>query len=608
LAELGELCLWASLPLVVLAAAMSIAAGVTGRGDAATLGGRAMVSAAGLLLVSLIGLGHALVNVKLQYAFVAAYSGFQVPWYWRLAALWSVPAGAVLVLTLLVTLAGVVSSRLGRSRFDAARTGALAVLAIIGATTVIASSQPFLLLEVPAQFGTGLPSAARDLAWQIEVAAIDTAIACGAFAMAGIIGEQVTDALDLRGTGHAAMTAAAGLLTLAIFAAAWRVYGASGRLLDVASFSWIAVYLPVWLLAFAYLHAPGGPAVPMWAEKWTRTLGVAFFPAAVGAGAATVAGMGEVPQATLWAGGLAVGILSGAVSGMAHQPARAESLKRVPGFGVWAFQAGTGLLLAAGLVCAWGLTKAPAWSTIAWPLVFLGLAATAAWSVARPAGTWKRIWPAAVLLFAIAAGGAYVATGARYPEVGLATGLAAAAGVGFLADVVRLRRVGRTTDPVGTQRSRRRWSSAVAHLGIATLVIGLSAGTMAEVRTQTMSPGDSIRARSGLSGEVTVTYLGLSRYQVGALDKRVASFSLFDGRDREMKTAAITQDLASRRQSRTGVLKRGLFNDVSVGIAGVSGADDDIVANVASRPLTSLVWLGGLLILVSVGLRRKVIA
>jgi len=596
---------------------MSIAGAVTGRGDLAALGGRAIESAAALLLVSVAGLGSAVVTVQLKYAFVSAYSGFQEPWYWRLAALWSGPAAGVLVLTLLVAVAGAVSSRLGRSRFVAARTGALAVLALIGTLTVVARVQPFALSDTPAQIGAGLPLATKAIAWQVEVLATYLAIACGAFAFACVVSEQLTESRDVQQSGRVALTAATGTLTIAIIAAAWRAYGDSGRLLDVTSISFIAVHLPAWLLAFAYLHAPGGLAVPAWADKWSRTLAVAFFPAAVGDGAALLAGMGDVPLATFWAGGFAVGIVSGALGGMTSRPSQVEQLRRVPGFGAWAFQAGLLLLIAAGLAAVWGLIKGPIWANITWPVVLLGLAAAAAWASARPAGAWKRVWPVSVGLSAMGTIGAYVATGSRYPEVALAAGLAIAVLVGFVADLMRLREVhgsfkeansGSSYDRVGARRSWRRWSSALAHLGAATLVLGLSAEAMTEVHTQPMNPGDTVSARSGIAGAVTVTYLGLSRYQVDALDKRVASFTLSDGDDREMKTAAMTYDLSTRRQSRTPALKRGLLNDIVVGITGRSGSEEGIVCSVASRPLASLVWLGGLLIFASVVLRRRMIA
>lgn len=598
------------MPLVVLAATMSIAGAVTGRGDLAALGGRAMESAAALLLISVIGLGYAVVTVQLKYAFVSAYSGFQEPWYWRLAALWSGPAAGVLVLTLLVAVAGAVSSRLGRSRFVAARTGALAVLALIGALTVVARAQPFALSDAPAQIGAGLPLATKAIAWQVEVVATYLAIACGAFAIACVIGEQFTESRDVQQSGRVALTTATGLLTIAIFAAAWRAYGDSGRLLDVTSISFIAVHLPAWLLAFACLHAPGGLAVPAWADKWSRTLTVAFFPAAVGDGAALLAGMGNVPLSTFWAGGFAVGIIAGALGGMTSRPSQVEQLRRVPGFGAWAYQAGLLLLIAAGLAAVWGLIKGPLWANITMPVVFLGLAAAAAWASARPAGAWRRVWPVSVGLSAITTIGVYVATGSRYPEVALATGLAVAVLSGFVADMVRLREAnsGSSDSWVGARRSWRRWSSALAHLGAATLVLGLSAEAMTEVHTQPMNPGDAVSARSGIAGAVTVTYLGLSRYQVDELDRRVASFSLSDGGDREMKTAAMTYDLATRRQFRTPALKRGLLNDIVVGITGWSGSEEGIVCSVASRPLASLVWLGGLLIFASVVVRRRMIA
>ena len=603
MAELGELCLWAALPLMVLTAAASLGAGWTGRGDLAALGGRAASSSAVLLLISLAGFGYALVTVRLQYVYVAAFSGFQDPWYWRLAALWSGPTAGVLVFTVLVAVAAVASSRLGRSRLDSARTGALAVLSLMGLLTTLARARPFALSIAPAQMGSGLPLTMKSVPWQLEVWAIYGAVACGAFAFADVLAEQLSETKSGRRFRRLAVTLAASSLTVAVLSATWRAYGDSGRLLDITGLSFVAVHVPAWLLALSCLHAPSTLASPAWAARWDRTLAVALFPAAIGAGAALLTGMGDVPPATLWAAGFAAGIISGALSSRTVREGGVEELRSVPGFGAWAFRGGLLLLIFAGLTTVWGLLRGPIWKNAAWPVVMLALAAVAAWASSRPAGRWKKVWPASVLLAVSGAVAAYAVSGWRQPAVAVTAGLVLAILVGFVSDLLRLRaaqRSGAVQQPVARGRASRRWSSALGHLGVAVLVLGLSAEALTEVETVPLDPGDSFTAPSGPASEIQVTYLGLSRYQIGELDKRVASFSLSSAGRSELATAAMTYDMATRRQFRTPAVERGVLADVIIGISGRTGSEEGIMCRVASRPLASLVWIGGLLVLASI--------
>ncbi len=615
MAEFGELCLWAALPLAALAAAGSIGGALSGRGELAAMGGRAVEAVALLTLVSVAGLASALITVRLSYVYVASYSGFQLEWPWRLAALWTGPAGAALTLTFLIALTGALSYRLGRSRQTAARTGALAVLAVMGLLTAIARARPFFQSDVPAAMGAGLPLSVRELAWQVEVASVLLAIACASFVFAGIVGAQLTESLDGQRAERVAMTVAVGLVTVAITASTWRVYSSSGRLLDITGLSSVVVHAPAWLLAFAYLHAPGGRAVPAWASRWRRILGVAFFPAVLGGGAALLAGLGNVPPAVLWAGGFAVGVLSGAMTGMTRQRLGSEELRGLPGFGPWAFQGGLLTFAFAGLLAVWGLAKGAFWGQIVWPIVLLGLTASAVWAVARPAGRWRRVWLAAGVSGLAVGGGAYALSGRTSPEFVIAAALAAATIVGLAADGVRLRAVRRAAradwsdDSVAAVlkvRSARRRAAAFSHLAVALIVVGLAAGFLTRVESQPLSPGGTLALPGEGAAAVKVTYLGLSRYQSGDIDRRVASFSLYQAqRAPELVTAVMSFDMAERRQYRRPALIRGPLSDVILEVAGFSASTEGIVCRLARRPLASLVWLGGLLLLVAVTLRGR---
>ena len=84
MADLGELSLLAAIPLSFLSALSAIYGAWTTRRDLAEMGGRAASATAVLLLIAAAGLGHALIEVQLRYAYVVGFSDFGVDWTWRL--------------------------------------------------------------------------------------------------------------------------------------------------------------------------------------------------------------------------------------------------------------------------------------------------------------------------------------------------------------------------------------------------------------------------------------------------------------------------------------------------------------------------------------------
>jgi hypothetical protein len=501
------------------------------------------------------------------------------------------------VLSFLLMVSAAASYRLGGTRQGSARTGALAALGLIGLLMVVVRARTFAALEIPAPMGEGLAVGARSLSWQLEVWSVYLAVACAAFAFAGVVGAQLAETPGTRIDEREAVRLAAGLLTVAVLAAVWRDYETSGSLLGISALSSVGLLTPAWLLAFAHLHAPGGEAVPAWAIRWRRVLGVALFPAVLGAGAALLAGVSAPPQPVLWVGGLAVGILSGAMAGIGWRRRGSEELKEVPGFGPWAV-AGGGLALGiAGLIAAWGLFGGTGLTNVASACLLFGVGAAAAWSVARPAGRFKRVWPVAVGVALAAAVAGYAASGWAAPAFALAAGLAAATVVGLFADLFRMssaRQAG------GLEaRAHRRLASTLGHAGLAFIALGLGAGALTQWETQSLEPGDSLSLGAGANG-VRVTYLGLSRYQIGGFDRRVASFTLYRGDSApRLVTAAINTDLKSQTPSQVPALQRGIVSDIIVGIAGFR-SDEAIMCRLAARPLSGLVWLGGILLLASI--------
>jgi cytochrome c-type biogenesis protein CcmF len=611
-AELGELCLWAAGPLAALAAASSIAAGWTRRGNLAVLGGRAADATAMLLLVASAGLGYALVAVQLKYTYVAAHSGFQEAPYWRLAALWSAPAGGALLITFLVAALASLSHRLERTRRSAARTGTLAALVLLG-LLVLARARPFALLAVPAVEGQGLPLEVEDVTWQLQAWATYLAVACAAFVFAGSLGGQLVESSGEERRERGAVTLGAGLLTTALLAALWRDYTVEGRLLGAGGLMSVALHAPAWALAISYLHAPGGAAAPAWAVRWHRILGVAVFPAAIGAAASLLARPGAELTAPPWAAGFAVGVVSGALAGFAPARRIAEVPQPVPGHGPFALLGGLITLGVAGVVSLWGLLSGSFWQHLTWPIAFISLAGIAAWSVGRPAGTWKRAWPAAAVIAGTGVVAAYGLSGWREPEFAVAGGLAAAVLAGFAFDMIRLRAARRAlavddpgpAAPVFRGRARRRRASALAHLGLALIVLGTSAGALNRAAAGRIEPGESLSLPDRSGEGISVTYLGLSRYRVDDLERMVASFRLDRGdAPPQIVTAALTYDFTGRRQIRTPALQRGIVRDVIIQFSS-RRQSEAIDCRLSIRFLVSLVWLGGVLMLLSFAVRGR---
>jgi cytochrome c biogenesis factor len=266
----------------------------------------------------------------------------------------------------------------------------------------------------------------------------------------------------------------------------------------------------------------------------------------------------------------------------------------------------------AAIVAVWGLIKGAFLKQLAWPLALLAVAAAVAWSVSRPGGGWKRPWMVAAGLALVTLSAVFATVGRQAPGFAIAVGLSGAMVIGLAVDVVRLRAARGyppDRDPdrriqEGTilhARAGRRRSSALAHLGIALIAAGISAEALTSVDTRPLSPGDTVTVAARLGSQVRVRYLGLSRYQVDEREKRVASFTLYRGDAApRLVTAATIFDMTTRRESNTPAVIRGALRDVIVEVAGRTEAAEGILCRASSRPLAGLVWLGGIVLLVSI--------
>jgi cytochrome c biogenesis factor len=330
----------------------------------------------------------------------------------------------------------------------------------------------------------------------------------------------------------------------------------------------------------------------------------------LGVWAAILFAAGGSPAPRLWAGGLAVGIITGAVAGAGSRDRGAEGLRDVPGYGLWAFRGGLLSLSMAGIGAVAGLSGGSLWADVAWALALLSLGLMATWSIARPAGNWKRVWVAAGPAAAVTTVVLTAIIGREGLFLAILCGLAVALAVGAAADATRLFRVRRRwrrsaaddraeISRVVRRRSGRRRASALAHLGLAAIGVGIAAEALTQAESRVLYPGETANLSGWLGADVRVTYLGLSRYQADELEKRVATFKLERGQTGpELVTAEIVQDRKTDLPSRRPAVKSGVLYDTVVSLVDLRAAEGAMF-RLAVRPLSWLVWLGGAVLLLS---------
>jgi len=257
-----------------------------------------------------------------------------------------------------------------------------------------------------------------------------------------------------------------------------------------------------------------------------------------------------------------------------------------------------------------GLAGGSYWAEVAWALTLLSLVSAAAWSASRPAAGWRRVWIAAGLAAAAAIVTVVALVGRAGLLFGLVGGLAAAMAVGVAADAVRLLRAQpRRHVPAVDQRGwvagvlgrrmGRRQASALAHLGLALIALGIAAEVLTRAESRVLYPGDAVSLSGWLGADVRVTYLGLSNYQAGELDKRVGTFKLDSGgTPSRLVTAQVIYDRITDLPTQRPALIRGALYDTVVSIVDLRPGEGAL-CRLAVRPISWLVWVGGALLVLS---------
>src|SRR5687767_7348367 len=161
----GELGLWVGLLMAGWGALASFAGQHWRRQDLEDSGARGLYATSVLLAVAIVGLFSALLRHDFSLTIVAATTGLNLPWPYRIAALWSTPSGATLCLALATAVPAALILRSLRARRDpiAVRfAGAASLLLLFLMLLIRAGADPYDMLPVPPVDGAGMhPSLQR---------------------------------------------------------------------------------------------------------------------------------------------------------------------------------------------------------------------------------------------------------------------------------------------------------------------------------------------------------------------------------------------------------------------------------------------------------------
>jgi cytochrome c biogenesis factor len=156
---IGELSLWIALLMAAWGATVSFAGGALRRRDLAASGRRALYVAAGALALAVAGVVDGLVHRDFTLAYVALHTSLALSTPYAVAALWSGPAGTMLLWALVLALAAALMAPAGAAR-DRTRgpwvAGVSALFLLFVLCVVALQANPYERLSWRAADGQGL--------------------------------------------------------------------------------------------------------------------------------------------------------------------------------------------------------------------------------------------------------------------------------------------------------------------------------------------------------------------------------------------------------------------------------------------------------------------
>lgn len=312
---IGELCLWIALLMAAWSATVSFAGGALVRRDLAASGRRALYVAFAALLVATAGVVVALVQRDFSLAYVALHTNLTLPAAYAVSALWSGPAGSMLVWALFLSGAAAVVALAGAAR-DRTRgpwiAGVSATLLLFVLLVVCLQANPYERLAWRVADGQGLDPRLQVPAMVLQRPLVLLGYAALLVPVVLTLGGLLARRLDAAWAASARRWALAG----------WALLGA-GLLLAVREAAaaspaggWVwtpgdAVGLGVWGAATVLLHTlAAGPRRGL-LVKWNSLLSTVValgamaggYLMAAGAGAAVILEPGRAVSPLAWVGG-----------------------------------------------------------------------------------------------------------------------------------------------------------------------------------------------------------------------------------------------------------------------------------------------------------------
>lgn len=211
MAAAGLLASWAAALFAVWAFVGGLAAQAPGH-PARRSAERALLASALAAAGATAALSALLLTGDVTISYVARSIARNVPAPYRLAAIWSLPAGAVLPTAVLVAVAGVIATARARSSLGLAAAGAI-VMALCAASLAAA---PFAVLPWVPTEGLGLSPALQHPWSVVGHASLSVAVALGATGVM-LAADQLADGVpDVRRTRTASIVTGAALAVLAV--------------------------------------------------------------------------------------------------------------------------------------------------------------------------------------------------------------------------------------------------------------------------------------------------------------------------------------------------------------------------------------------------------
>jgi len=311
----GELCLWIALLMAAWSATVSFAGGALGRRDLAASGRRALYVAFAALLVATAGVIVALVQRDFSLAYVALHTNLALPAPYAVTALWSGPAGSMLLWALCLAGAAVVLAPAGAAR-DRTRgpwsAGVSATLLLFVLLVVCLQANPYERLAWHLGDGQGLDPRLQVPAMVLQRPLVLLGYAALMVPIALTLGGLLARRLDAGWAASARRWALAGwaLLGAGVLLAAREAGAAS----PAGGWAWTAgdlVALGVWGAATALLHtlaiAPRRGLLVKWNSLLSATVALGALAGgylmAAGAGAAAILEPGRAVSPLAWVGG-----------------------------------------------------------------------------------------------------------------------------------------------------------------------------------------------------------------------------------------------------------------------------------------------------------------